>query len=188
MKVSSRELGKINDRQSMVEILNEDGRAVEWVVCSFYDGTKPFGSQWNWGHYFSSFGNACLYVEQLHTEYLMSESMGELQCQSLLADFRNRKENGIMLWIPKKNEIFQVMIGDGSNLSEEDRAQGLDGYLYIKTYQYDDPDFEEIDGGQLDYRSDKETYDNDITTAVYDALEFHYGSVPYFVPLQMFCH
>ena len=70
----------------------------------------------------------------------------------------------------------------------EDYEQGFDAYLYIKTYQYDDPDFEETDGGDLMYRSDERTYDDDITTAVYDALEFHYGSIPYFVPLQMFWH
>lgn len=188
MKVSSRELGKINERQSMVEILNEDGKAVEWVVCSFYDATQPFGSQWSWGHYFVSFAHACLYVEELKNEQLIAGALDESQCRTLLTNFRGRKENGIMLWIPEKEEIFQVMIGDGFNLSEEDRAQGLDGYLYIKTYAYDDPDFEEIDGGQLDYRSEDHTYDNDITTAVYDVLKFHYGTVPYFIPLQMFWH
>ena len=96
--------------------------------------------------------------------------------------------SAIEKWIPEKNEIFQVMIGDGFNLSREDYEQGLDGYLYIKTYQYDDPDFEELDGGQLDYRSNEHTYDDDITTAVYDALEFHYGEVPYFIPLELFWH
>lgn len=188
MKVCSRELGKINNRQSMVEILNENNEPVEWVVCSFYDATQPFGSQWSWGHYFDSFIKACLYVEVLNTEQLMAGGLNERQCTSLLRDFKGQEGNGIMLWIPEKEEIFQVMIGDGCNLMPEDRAQGLDAYLYIKTYAYDDPEFEEMDGGDLMYVSDEKTYDDDITTAVYDALEFHYGTVPYFVPLQKFWH
>ena len=105
-----------------------------------------------------------------------------------LIHFFDKSKNGIMLWIPEKEEFFQVMIGDGSNLTQEDYEQGLDAYLYIKTYIYDDPDFEENDGGQLDYRSEEQTYDEDITTAVYDALEFHYGYAPEFIPLQMFSH
>lgn len=191
MKVCSRELGKINDRQSMVEILNENNEPVEWVVCSFYDAAQPFGSQWSWGHYFDSFIKACMYVDELEKEKLERKTcLDKENCKRILAEFKEKQKlaNGIMLWIPEKEEIFQVMIGDGFNLSEEDRAQGLDGYLYIKTYQYDDPDFEEVDGGQLDYRSEEHTYDSDITTAVYDALEFHYGTVPYFIPLEMFWH
>ena len=68
MKVWSRELGKINKTQSMVEILNENNEPVEWVVCSFYDPELPFGSQWSWGHYFGSFTDACLYVHEKEME------------------------------------------------------------------------------------------------------------------------
>lgn len=68
MKVASREIGKVNDRQSMVEILNENNEVVEWVVCSYYDASKPFGSQWDWGHYFDSFVSACNYVSEINKE------------------------------------------------------------------------------------------------------------------------
>lgn len=188
MKVSSRELGKINKMQSMVEILNENNEPVEWVVCSEYDANRPFGSQWIWGHYFSNFVDACLYVHQLEMAALTSHSLDRNECKWLLKDFRKKDGNGIMLWIPEKNEIFQVMIGIGDNLLREDYEQGYDSYLYIKTYVYEDPDFDEMDGGDMMYRSNEETYDDDITTAVYDALEFHYDEVPYFIPLQMFWH
>lgn len=188
MKVWSRELGKINDAQSMVEILDENDVPVEWVVCSFYDSRKPFGSQWSWGHYFSNFVDACLYVHEKEMEELINRSLNDNECRWLLKDFKKKDGNGIMLWIPSKNEAFQVMIGTGDNLSKEDIEQGFDSYLYIKTYTYDDPDFEEWDGGELMYRSEEQSYDNDITTAVYDALEFHYDSVPYFIPLQIFWH
>ena len=188
MKVSSRELGKVNDRQSMVEILNENNEPVEWVVCSYYDATKPYGSQWNWGHYFSNFVDACLYVHQLEIEDMSSRSLEDNECRWLLKDFNKKDGNGIMLWIPEKEEIFQVMIGTGDNLLKEDYEQGYDSYLYIKTYQYDEPEFEETDGGDMMYRSNEEAYDNDIKMAVYDALKFNYGTVPYFIPLQMFLH
>lgn len=110
------------------------------------------------------------------------------QVNEALKNFSGRGENGIMLWVPEKEEIFQVMIGDGCNLLKEDYEQGFDSYLYIKTYVYDDPEFYEDDGGDLMYRSEEHTYDDDITTAVYDALEFHYDYVPEFIPLQMFSH
>lgn len=105
-----------------------------------------------------------------------------------LKKFLGRGKNGIMLWIPEKEEIFMVMIGTGDNLLPEDRQDGFDAYLYIKVYLYDDPDFEEIDGGDLMYVSEKEKYDTDICFAVYDALEFHYTEVPDFIPLQVFNH
>lgn len=56
------EIGKLNSRQSLVAILNDKKEIVEWVVCSYYDGTKPFGSQWSWGHYFVSLYSACTYI------------------------------------------------------------------------------------------------------------------------------
>ena len=59
---TSREIGKLNSRQSLVEILDENNKRTQWVVCSYYDGTKPFGTQWNWGHYFTSLWNACVYI------------------------------------------------------------------------------------------------------------------------------
>ena len=190
MKVRSRELGKINKTQSMVEILNENNEPVEWVVCSFYDPELPFGSQWSWGHYFGNFVDACLYVNKLETERIENGSLEKEDCKRILEKFKEKEKlaNGIMLWIPEREEIFQVMIGDGCNLLREDYEQGFDAYLYIKTYQYDDPDFEEMDGGDLMYRSNEHTYDDDITTAVYDALVFHYNMVPYFIPLEMFWH
>ena len=116
--------------------------------------------------------------------------MTKKQCLKKLEKFTGQgdKYNGIMLWIPDENQIFQVMIGDGCNLLEEDYEAGYDAYLYIKAYEYDDPDFEEIDGGDMSYRSDEETYDEDICTAVYDALKFFYDEVPNFIPLQLFSH
>lgn len=114
--------------------------------------------------------------------------MSRDECLEKLKNFTGTDYNGIMLYVPSAKQIFQVMIGTGDNLLAEDYEAGYDAYLYIKAYEYDDPDFEEIDGGVMMYRSDEETYDEDICTAVYDALKFFYDSVPDFIPLQLFIH
>jgi hypothetical protein len=116
--------------------------------------------------------------------------MSREDCLKKLQGFTGQgdKYNGIMLWIPDTKQIFQVMIGTGDNLLDEDYEAGYDSYLYIQLYGYDDPGFEEIDGGDMMYRSDEETYDEDICTAVYDALKFFYEYVPDFIPLQLFMH
>lgn len=98
------------------------------------------------------------------------------------------KQNGILLWIPEEKQFFTVAVGTGDNLLDEDIEAGYDSYLYIQTFTYDDPDMEEGDGGDMMYKTKEETYDDDICSAVYDALEFHYGTAIDFVPLQFFIH
>lgn len=97
-------------------------------------------------------------------------------------------QNGILLWIPEEKQFFTVAVGTGDNLLDEDIEAGYDSYLWIQTFTYEDPDMEEEDGGDMMYVSSEQTYDEDICTAVYDALEFHYGSAIDFVPLQFFVH
>ena len=58
--MKSKELLKINERQSIVEI--EKGDRIEYCVCSYYDDTRPEGSKWDWGHYFSSLEGAIKYA------------------------------------------------------------------------------------------------------------------------------
>lgn len=58
--MKSRELLKLNERQSIVEI--EKRNATEYCVCSYYDDSKPEGSKWTWGHYFSTLENAIKYA------------------------------------------------------------------------------------------------------------------------------
>lgn len=50
-----------NGQHSLVLWLREregDGglEVINIVVCSYYDPTKEFGSQWCWGHYFGKDG------------------------------------------------------------------------------------------------------------------------------------
>ena len=58
--MKSRELLKLNERQSIVEI--EKGNETEYCVCSYYDDNKPEGSKWTWGHYFFSLEDAIKYA------------------------------------------------------------------------------------------------------------------------------
>lgn len=58
----SMEIGKLNSRQSLVAILNENDEIVEYVVCSHYTPSRPFGSQWDWGHYFTNLKDAFDYI------------------------------------------------------------------------------------------------------------------------------
>ena len=62
MARKSMEIGKLNSRQSLVAILNENNEIVEYVVCSYYIPSRPFGSQWDWGHYFVNLKDACDYI------------------------------------------------------------------------------------------------------------------------------
>lgn len=62
MARKSMEIGKLNSRQSLVAILNGNNEIVEYVVCSYYTPLRPFGSQWDWGHYFTNLKDACDYI------------------------------------------------------------------------------------------------------------------------------
>lgn len=98
------------------------------------------------------------------------------------------EQNGIMLFIPEEKQFLSVAIGTGDNLLDEDIEAGYDSYIYLQTFMYDDPNMEEEDGGDMLYKSSEKTYDEDITTAVCDAIEFIYGELIDFVPLHYFVH
>lgn len=109
MKVASREIGKINDHQSMVEILNENNEVVEWVVCSYYDSWRPFGAQWDWGHYFSSFASACDYAAEIRK-----------QCRMEYGDFYDIASYGNEMW--------------KGSFSQKETAENA--YIYYVDFQY----------------------------------------------------
>lgn len=60
--MKSIEIGKLNSRQSLVAILNENNEIVQYVVCSYYTPSRPFGTQWDCGHYFDDLKSACDYI------------------------------------------------------------------------------------------------------------------------------
>lgn len=57
------ELKKIDERRSLVLWMGQCG-AQKYVVCSYYDNTKPIGSQWCWGHYFTDLYEAVDYAKK----------------------------------------------------------------------------------------------------------------------------
>ena len=58
----SMEIGKLNSRQSLVAVINENDEITSYVICSYYDSSKRFGEQWSWGHYFKNLKTACNYI------------------------------------------------------------------------------------------------------------------------------
>jgi hypothetical protein len=57
------ELKKVDDARSIVLWVHASGRK-EFVVCSYYDETKPVGQQWCWGHYFQDVCSAVDYTRK----------------------------------------------------------------------------------------------------------------------------
>lgn len=111
------------------------------------------------------------------------------QALSKLKSFSFQNEyGGILLWIPDKNEFLSVSFGDGSNTDDN-----YDDYLVITTYEFADSvvfadHFIEKDGGQIDFNNDTSNYNYDITKTVCDVLEFMYGEIYDFIPLQTYLH
>jgi len=56
------ELCRVGDKSVVVKLL--DGMVKEYVVCSYYDGTKKYGDQWCWGHYFNDLVLAVEYFKE----------------------------------------------------------------------------------------------------------------------------
>lgn len=114
------------------------------------------------------------------------------QVAEKLKGFTNADEffehNGILLYIPIMDHFCLIAFGDGTN--SDSLEEGCDDYIYIALYRFDESFgfSEEIDGGQLDYNTKTAGYGNDITNAVYDALEFTYEHVPNFIPLKHVVH
>ena len=60
--MKSKELLKLNEQHSLVEISNNDGEISQYCVCSHYNADAPEGSKWSWGHYFSNLEDAIKYA------------------------------------------------------------------------------------------------------------------------------
>ena len=81
----------------------------------------------------------------------------------------------VTIYVPAKGQIVQICEGDGSNLSDDDKEQGLVDYIYYTQYNIDNIT-EECDGGQIDqseYLRDK--YDS-LVEVIPEVLEFAYDN------------
>ena len=56
------ELVKVNDKS--VVLWEHKSGYKQYVVCSYYDGEKPIGAQWCWGHYFTDLFAAVDYIRE----------------------------------------------------------------------------------------------------------------------------
>lgn len=60
--MKSKEILKLNERMSLVEIRKDDGEISQYCVCSHYNANAPEGSKWDYGHYFSNLEDAVKYA------------------------------------------------------------------------------------------------------------------------------
>lgn len=56
------ELAKVDDTRSLVVWVKDQRR--KFVVCSYYDESRPIGIQWDWGHYFDDIFDAIDYIRK----------------------------------------------------------------------------------------------------------------------------
>lgn len=86
-------------------------------------------------------------------------------------------DNEIMVYIPELKIFLFVAEGSGDNLSVKDIENGSVDYSYIETYNYENRELVEVDGGiQLLPKSFKEMYP-DIKDCLNDAMEFMFNSI-----------
>ena len=185
------------DAIDIIEAFEEDDVTQEWLnenyeeILYLIDSSEKILSE-TWvekdddGNFESFNMNFCTEDEDEEKENKLTRE----EVLDKLKDFMDQGNdyNGIMLFIPEEKQLLCVSIGTGDNLLKEDKQNGYDSYLYLTQFEYDGVDMEEIDGGDMMYRSEEETYDKDICTAVYDALKFIYDYVPNFIPLQLYVH
>ena len=97
-----------------------------------------------------------------------------------------KKRESLLVYVPKEDKFLSVRYGTGCNLTHEDIENGYDSYLYISIHVFneDDNEFEnDVDGGELLYKSSEETYDNDISTAAQAAVDFMFGEQTIYIPM-----
>ena len=57
------ELAKVDENRSLVVWVKDQGR--KFVVCSYYDKSRPIGIKWDWGHYFDDIFDAVDYIRKV---------------------------------------------------------------------------------------------------------------------------
>ena len=91
--------------------------------------------------------------------------------------------NELTVFVPSADVFIKMWIGDGTNA--DSLCEGCDWYIQYNVYN---SDFEEIDGGQMDYNEYRAQYRDDIRRAAVDVVGFACGSgenrYPTFIPLK----
>lgn len=63
---------------------------------------------------------------------------------------------GLLIFVPGANQFVRISYGTGDNLLREDRAEGYDDYVYITVDEFNDGWNEDVEGGQLMLKMQKE--------------------------------
>jgi len=82
-------------------------------------------------------------------------------------------EKGVLMMLPKERVLVRAAFGSGCNLDDSDyEDEDIDDYINISVVDGNDPDLSEIDGGQLDFASEKEDYRTNLQHFCEASLEF----------------
>lgn len=82
-------------------------------------------------------------------------------------------EKGVLMLLPKEKVLVRATFGSGCNLDSSDYEDGdIDDYINISVVDGNDPGLAELDGGQLDFASQKEDYREDLKHFCEAVLEF----------------
>ncbi len=83
------------------------------------------------------------------------------------------KSDQLTVFVPVQNVYLKMWFGDGTNM--DTLCEGCDNYIQYNMYN---SDFEEIDGGQMDFNDYSSHYVDDIRRAAIDVVDFACGRMP----------
>ena len=98
----------------------------------------------------------------------------------------NKKRETILVYIPKEDKFLSVTYGSGDNLTREDIENGYDSYLVISIHEFDEEYNvfkNDVDGGELLYKSSEKAYDYNILAAAEAAVDFMFDKKQEWIPL-----
>lgn len=83
------------------------------------------------------------------------------------------KSDQLTVFVPVQNVYLKMWFGDGTNM--DTLCEGCDNYIMYNLY---DSDFEEIDGGMMEFNNYASHYVDDIRRAAVDVVDFACGRMP----------
>ena len=125
--------------------------------------------------------NLCEKLESTLAPGFYGTDLSRERLESMLSNIP--KSDQLTVFVPAQNVYIKMWFGDGTNMDV--LCEGCDNYIQYNMY---DSDFEEIDGGQMDFNSYSKYYVDDIRRAAIDVVDFacgrtEDGRVVDFIPL-----
>lgn len=104
----------------------------------------------------------------------LTDEYKKIKCKNIREQFEDEpNKDEILLYIPEFKEYLAFSFGDGTN--GDNLCEDCDDYIYITQHEFNNGEFEEVDGGQLDFNTEEKGYNNNICNAIFDVLDFIYG-------------